>query len=250
MVTQAAQGLTKTRQESAQSVNIRQRFQRLEASMGGPGSGSWYRYGTRPTAESCLRFTPRSLQKAIRNVQMGRFERDVVPLSWSQGDRPAGNILVFVEKRGAVLVARLVYSVTPPGGEKVARDYPVILTSTPSNLPGNSGRRWWFICPLVVNGRPCRRRVGVLYSVGGWFGCRHCHNLTYTSCNESHQMERLGGYLDAQIAADLGGRFTPDEVAETLRDFDRETRQLMYAANRLTRNSKKTERVLRRMGLR
>jgi hypothetical protein len=196
--------------------------------------------------ESCLRFTPRSLARAIQRVRSGEYERDIVPLSWSQGGRPAGNILVFVERRVAALVARLSYSVTPAGGEKVSRDYPVILTSTPSNLPGNAGRRWWFICPLVVSGRPCRRRVGVLYSSGGWFGCRHCHNLTYTSCNESHQYRRL--------AASLGGElrdFSPAELEEALRAMhDRETLQLMYLANRITRNSNKTERALRRMGLR
>jgi hypothetical protein len=177
--------------------------------MGGPGSGSWYRYDTRETIESCLRFTPRSLARAIQRVRSGEYERDIVPLSWSQGGRPARNILVFVERRGAALVARLSYSVTPAGGEKVSRDYPVILTSTPSNLPGNAGRRWWFICPLTVNGRSCYRRVGILYSQSGWFGCRHCHGLTYQSTRESHQMERLArsmaGELGKVLAGGIGG---------------------------------------------
>lgn len=218
--------------------------------MGGPGSGSWTRYYTRDVAEQCLRFTPRQLATAIRRVASGESERGIVPLSWSCGGRPSGNIIVFVEKRGSALIARLSYSVTPIGGEKISRNYPVILTSTPSNLPDNPGRRWWFICPLVVNGRPCRRRVRVLYSVGGWFGCRHCHRITYTSSNESHQAERLDNYLAGQIAGELGGSFTPEEVGGYLRDVDRETLSLMGMTTRVLRTSKKTERALRRMGLR
>jgi hypothetical protein len=50
--------------------------------------------------------------------------------------------------------------------------------------PRFGGLRWWFVCPLTVNGRPCGRRVGKLYlpPAGRYFGCRHCHDLTYTSC--------------------------------------------------------------------
>jgi len=54
------------------------------------------------------------------------------------------------------------------------------------------GRRWWFICPLVVNGRVCNRRVGSLH-LGSrkYFGCRHCYNLTYESSKESHRFDRV-----------------------------------------------------------
>jgi hypothetical protein len=54
--------------------------------------------------------------------------------------------------------------------------------------------RWWFVCPLVVNGRPCNRRVGKLYLPGAsrYFGCRHCYDLTYTSCQEhDKRVDRL-----------------------------------------------------------
>ncbi len=43
------------------------------------------------------------------------------------------------------------------------------------------GKRPWFMCPMIHNGQPCIRRVGVLYLVGKFFGCRKCHNLTYYS---------------------------------------------------------------------
>ncbi len=53
------------------------------------------------------------------------------------------------------------------------------------------GLRYWFICPLLVNGVACRRRVAKLYFRGWYFGCRHCHGLTYRSCQGPHQDERF-----------------------------------------------------------
>ena len=42
------------------------------------------------------------------------------------------------------------------------------------------GVRHWFVCPLVVNGRPCGRVCRCLYLAGmaEYFGCRECHRLT------------------------------------------------------------------------
>jgi len=57
---------------------------------------------------------------------------------------------------------------------------PVQLTTT---RPFFGGIRWWFVCPLYINGRACQRRVRKLYlpSGGTYFGCRTCYNLTYES---------------------------------------------------------------------
>jgi len=55
--------------------------------------------------------------------------------------------------------------------------------------------RWWFICPLIVNGRPCRRRVAKLYGNGRYFGCRTCKGLVYRSSQEAHQGERVENML-------------------------------------------------------
>lgn len=46
------------------------------------------------------------------------------------------------------------------------------------------GARWFFECPtLMPNGEPCERRVRTLYLPpgGGYFRCRHCHDLTWQS---------------------------------------------------------------------
>jgi hypothetical protein len=73
-------------------------------------------------------------------------------------------------------------------------DYIVRLTTTP--LPWG-GRKWWFICPLTKNEIPCQRRVGKLYLLGKYFACRHCHELTYQSCQESHKYDAILGAVGA-----------------------------------------------------
>lgn len=41
------------------------------------------------------------------------------------------------------------------------------------------GKRAWFVCPF------CKKRCSRLYMISGVFGCRGCHDLTYTSCQIS-----------------------------------------------------------------
>jgi len=78
---------------------------------------------------------------------------------------------------------RLSYANPEAKGEQKELKYDVRLTTT---RPRFGGLRWWFLCPLLSDGRPCGRRVGKLYLPprGRYFGCRQCHNLTYKSCQE------------------------------------------------------------------
>lgn len=59
--------------------------------------------------------------------------------------------------------------------------FPVQVQSTPTQF---GGKHWWFTCPVITGDTPCARRVppGARY-----FGCRHCHELTYQSCQASHR---------------------------------------------------------------
>lgn len=76
-------------------------------------------------------------------------------------------------------------------------DYKVPLVSTKCYF---GGRRYWFLCPLVINGVSCNRRVGVLYKCGRYFGCRHCHRLTYKSRNfRGCELSLMGKYIDNSI---------------------------------------------------
>ena len=77
-------------------------------------------------------------------------------------------------------------------GEKTDMDYTIDLATTPCNF---GGVRYWFICPLAKNWKPCGRRVGKLYLPPGgkYFGCRLCYNLTYR-CQKEHD-KRLDAIL-------------------------------------------------------
>jgi hypothetical protein len=70
--------------------------------------------------------------------------------------------------------------------------FPVRLEAT---LTPFGGRRWWFVCPIIINDTACDQRVGILYLPPGekYFGCRKCHNLTYRSCQMAHRTEGLFG---------------------------------------------------------
>jgi len=63
-------------------------------------------------------------------------------------------------------------------------DYQIRLQTT---RPYVGGLRWWFICPLLRIGRSCNHWVSKLYlpPSGRYYGCRHCYDLTYQSCQES-----------------------------------------------------------------
>ena len=103
---------------------------------------------------------------------------------------------------------RLMYTVTNCGtGEKEDLDYKIQLDCTRCHF---GGFRFWFVCPLWVNGRYCGRRVGKLYLPGNatYFGCRHCYNLTYRSCKEH----------DSRMSA--LAKLPPAELEKLLRNKD------------------------------
>jgi len=63
----------------------------------------------------------------------------------------------------------------------------VRLVSTPC---GFGGTRPWFVCPGIVNGTVCGRRVAKLHAAGRYFLCRHCYRLGYASQCE-REFDRL-----------------------------------------------------------
>jgi len=76
----------------------------------------------------------------------------------------------------------------PDGSNPV--DLRIALVST---FVRNGGKRWWFSCPLLCEGLPCRRRCSSLNLPRGadYFGCRSCHNLTYRSSQNAHGWSRV-----------------------------------------------------------
>jgi hypothetical protein len=64
------------------------------------------------------------------------------------------------------------------------------LTTTRPHL---GGRRFWFRCPIVRDGRLCNRRVRKLHLPPGQqvFGCSDCYDLTYKSAQQHHKRKDL-----------------------------------------------------------
>ena len=165
--------------------------------MGGYGSGRWGSHAKKTTVEECLIL---NVAKLARDGMLGRSAA-AGSLWWTNtatGERTA-SAGYRRELAGDAVVFRLLYTVTRPDGSRQDVDEPIRLQT--SRLPVG-GERWWFTCPLVVDGRPCGRRVGNLYlpPCARYFGCRHCHDLTYTSSQESHKYDRLF----AGLARDTG----------------------------------------------
>jgi hypothetical protein len=95
---------------------------------------------------------------------------------WTRGRdaEPAGDIVLRMNSTGDCLT--LDYRTRVYGeAEWTPRTQPVWLEWTPCHY---GGERVWFTCP------GCQRRRAILYSAGGVFRCRGCHDLAYTSTRE------------------------------------------------------------------
>ena len=172
--------------------------------MGGFGSGNRYHYwrsSKKTTVEECLCLNASAWMRAgILRAGVGRVGSWV----WTYQSGKQFPIYYAVETSDkAEPLVRLSYSWTWNGsGPTESASYTVHLTTT---RPQFGGLRWWFLCPLTVNGRPCNRRVGKLYlpTPARYFGCRHCHDLTYTSCQESHQFDALNRHIADNMGVDF-----------------------------------------------
>jgi hypothetical protein len=153
------------------------------------------------------------------------------PIIWTNRfGRQTASMTVMVHTSGDENYIRLCYTMTDRGtGKETEFDYRVPLVTTPCHL---GGARWWFICPLTKNGVYCGRRVGVLYRAprADYYGCRHCHNLSYESRNESRhgRLAHMGYFmtLDRRREKLLEGmkrwtyRGKPTRKARRLRVFE------------------------------
>jgi hypothetical protein len=172
--------------------------------MGGSGSGNhdhWWRHGKKTAVEDCLSID------ASRWKRQGILKAGVrLSGSWRWTYRSGSGFTVNFEVDTLDLscpFVRLWYSwVWTSTQQQGSDDYRVRLTAT---RPRFGGLRWWFVCPLIVDGRPCGRRVGKLYLPprSRYFGCRHCHELTYTSCQERHKHDRLYRFMARNLGEDF-----------------------------------------------
>lgn len=154
--------------------------------MGGCGSGRRYRYSTKGTLDASSRLDIRYLKK------QGMLRGGYYSLSWNRNGEPSGNVNVRIvagESMAVIYRWRRSSSEEWQPVEKVVR-----LAHTACALGGS---RPWFVCPY------CSRRVAIVVVDGAHVACRHCLNLTYTSCNED-MIDRSWRRRD-KIKVRLGG---------------------------------------------
>jgi hypothetical protein len=167
----------------------------LERRMGGLGSGRYERNSARKhRVEECLSLDANCwMREGILAAGIGCRNT----WSWFRGTRKVAS----VEFDSDCSDSQVWLSYTLASGEQVAYSFRLDATE-----PNYGGLRWWFLCPLDNNGRPCNRRVSKLYLPrdGRYFGCRQCHDLSYRSSQEAHQDERREDWL-AKAIADLTG---------------------------------------------
>ena len=146
--------------------------------MGGFGSGSWYRFKRKSTVEESLTVAMRDFRGRIHPHSSGVFT-----WTWESGNKFSIGYFVTWEAPPTITLHYCWHD-----GEDV--QIPVRLQTTSTQF---GGERWWFTCPLIVDGVACNRRADKLHLPPGakYFGCRKCHDLTYRSCQEAHRDERL-----------------------------------------------------------
>ena len=139
--------------------------------MGGLGSGSWYRFDKKTTTDEC-----RSLD--VRRLHREGLLKSGTLFSWGwfRAGQEVASISALVYQDKLVLSYH-----SKVGGEWEDVEEPVSVKWTPCNF---GGERPWFVCPGVVNGKRCGRRVAILYGPGKYFLCRHCYDLRYGSQRE------------------------------------------------------------------
>ena len=147
--------------------------------MGGYGSTRWAGHEKAATVEESLALDVADL------VRLGLLLREPATVSRSV----SWTVSVTGETRASVyLTADTLHGGSPSvdfryNANGTPMSYRVLLEST---RPPLGGRRWWWVCPLAVNGRPCGKRVQKLYlpPSASVFGCRSCHGLAYRVSQE------------------------------------------------------------------
>jgi hypothetical protein len=158
--------------------------------MGGFGSG-------RPPSSG------RDKVEACRSIGVNRLHREgclragsMASCQWScDGDKVTPTNLRAEHDR-----LHLTYRVSIGGGEWEDVNETVRIVRVACRF---GGARPYFVCPGVVNGTACSRRVAKLYGPGRYFVCRHCYRLAYAS--QSEDAQRRSMRRASKIRQRLGG---------------------------------------------
>lgn len=123
-------------------------------------------------------------------------------LAWQEWTNGRGEAIGSIQTttNAARDTLTLSYSIRENGGEWQPIREAIPLEATPCNY---GGERLWLTCPR------CQSRRRVLYSVGGRFRCRQCHDLAYASTREDahersiRRTNRLQKRLEAVSGTDI-----------------------------------------------
>lgn len=143
--------------------------------MGSPQSGRWKRYRRKRTVNEYLKLDISSLVKA---KAMAPGIEQIGDWNWSLEGQTAVDFWIRYQTNTIYQP----YTFTVFWMEPIKRkpqDIP--LQSQPCHY---GGVRWWFLCA-------CQKRVTAVYTLFGHdvFKCRHCYDLSYISCQESHKYD-------------------------------------------------------------
>jgi hypothetical protein len=166
----------------------------------------------------------------------------------------SGERVAWVNLRAEANSVHLSYRVRIGGGEWEDVEETVRIVRSPCRF---GGFRPYFVCPGVVNGITCGRRITKLHGPGRYFLCRHCYRLAYASqCEDRYDRAlrrankirlQLGG--EPGIASAFPGRpkGVHHETYERLKSAALSTemlaeQQLAIVLMRLQRSDRRSER--------
>ncbi|MBT3141367.1 hypothetical protein KL867_09910 [Ruegeria litorea] len=157
--------------------------------MGGYGSG---RTGYKQKAENCRSLDVNQMHRegCLSEGWRGNWQ-------WSRNGEVLSKIGMRAEQGRIVLD----YRVRLAGGDWEPVTQPVKISHVGCNF---GGQRPFYLCPGIVNGQHCGRRVGKLFSGGRFFLCRHCYSIAYASQSEERHDRLLRRANKLRMA--LGGQ--------------------------------------------
>lgn len=155
--------------------------------MSDDGRGSYPRYGAKTAVEDCVDLDVRRLKKL---GVLDERPSGILTWNWSNGEV---RMRAAYELHGALLWLRYTWQGVPV--ESVTG---ITYTEVP-----HGGARPWIICPLIVKGVPCGRRVARLFLAGPYFGCRHCYQLVYRRPQTNRAIRRAIGPISLRRGGGL-----------------------------------------------
>lgn len=191
--------------------------------MGGFGSGRPSGSGC-GTVEACRWIDVNRLHKkgCLRSGWAGGWQ-------WTRDSEKVASINLRAEDDQL----HLSYRVRIGGGEWEDVAETVRIVRAPCRF---GGTRPYFICPGVVNGIACGRRVAKLHGPGRYFLCRHCHRLAYASQSEGawDRTLRRANKIRQRLGGDPGmtAPFPPKPKGMWRRTYDRLHEQAFEAEMR------------------